>query len=187
MSIFVKLIGTMWLAFWLYWLLRSRGNKPSIRDGAWRRGAAVRLILFVGLFVWIRVSIIRHFLHHGGVLMPPVGGAVGVLLCAAGLAFAIWARVHLGRNWGIPMSVRQEHELVTSGPYAYVRHPIYTGILLAMFGSALAYLPWLAAFVLSSVYFVYSALTEEKAMLRQFPDQYPQYQTRTKMLIPSVF
>ena len=86
------------------------------------------------------------------------------------------------------MSLRQGHELVTSGPYALVRHPIYTGIMLAMIGAAvtLSFL-WLILFTLYFAYFIVSARTEEKMMLAQFPDTYPAYRRRTKMLIPFVF
>ena len=87
----------------------------------------------------------------------------------------------------MPMTLRQGHELVTTGPYRYVRHPIYAGILLAMLGSALAIgLWWLAVFFLSAIHFVYAAKKEESLMLEQFPDTYPAYKNRTKMLVPFV-
>ncbi len=109
-------------------------------------------------------------------------------MCLVGFGFAVWARIHIGRNWGMPMSLRQDHELVTSGPYAYIRHPIYTGIMLAMIGSVLAVgVLWLLLFVLYFVYFIISARTEERMMIAQFPDTYPAYRRRTKMLIPFVF
>jgi protein-S-isoprenylcysteine O-methyltransferase Ste14 len=86
------------------------------------------------------------------------------------------------------MSLREGHELVTSGPYAYVRHPIYSGLMLAMIGSAFtAGLLWLLGPVLYFIYFIFAARSEEKTMLTQFPDAYPAYRRRTKMLIPFVF
>jgi len=115
-------------------------------------------------------------------------GVMGVILCAAGIAFAIWARRHIGRNWGMPMSLQEDHELVTTGPYARVRHPIYSGMLLAMVGSMLAEgAGWLPPFLIFFVYFIYSAKTEEKLMVQQFPNEYPAYKERTKMLIPFVW
>jgi protein-S-isoprenylcysteine O-methyltransferase Ste14 len=87
----------------------------------------------------------------------------------------------------MPMTRKERPELVTSGPYAYVRHPIYTGILVAVFGSAIGTSPfWLIPFVLLGIYFVYGARREEKLMMEQFPEQYPQYMSRTKMLVPFV-
>jgi protein-S-isoprenylcysteine O-methyltransferase Ste14 len=122
-------------------------------------------------------------------LHPGIAGQwLGVVLCLVGFGFAVWARVHIGRNWGMPMSLREGHELVTSGPYAYVRHPIYSGLMLAMIGSAFtASLLWLLGLPLYFAYFLFSARSEEKTMRAQFPDAYPAYRRHTKMLIPFVF
>ena len=112
---------------------------------------------------------------------------LGVILCAAGVSFAVWARVHLGMIWGMPMSLREKPELVTSGPYQFVRHPIYSGFLIAMFGTALVDgMIWFLAFIIMGIYFIYSATREEKMMAEQFPDKYPEYKKRTKMLVPFV-
>ncbi|WP_460674011.1 methyltransferase family protein [Larkinella ripae] len=111
--------------------------------------------------------------------------SIGCLLCAAGVAFAIWARTHLGRNWGMPMSVKEKPDLVTTGPYRTIRHPIYTGILLAMFGCLVtAGFMWLIWLLLFGAYFIYSARKEENRLLDLFPTDYRAYQKRTKMLIP---
>jgi protein-S-isoprenylcysteine O-methyltransferase Ste14 len=104
------------------------------------------------------------------------------------LGFAIWARVHIGRNWGTPMTQKNEPELVTSGPYHLVRHPIYLGILVAGVGTAVALSwLWLTAVVLAGIYFVYSAAVEERYMTEQFPATYPVYKRSTKMFVPFVF
>lgn len=87
----------------------------------------------------------------------------------------------------MPMSRKESPELVTTGPYALVRHPIYTGIVLAMLGSALAQsLFWLAPLALGGAYFTYSARSEERLMTEQFQDQYPPYKKRTKMFVPFI-
>jgi protein-S-isoprenylcysteine O-methyltransferase Ste14 len=97
----------------------------------------------------------------------------------------VWARIHLGRNWGMPMTERTEPELVTSGPYRFVRHPIYSGILLGLLGTGLATsLYWLIGFGVALVYFTYSATVEERTLTATFPDAYPKYKAHTKMLIP---
>jgi len=107
---------------------------------------------------------------------------------ALGLSFAIWARVHIGRNWGTPMSQKDDPELVTSGPYHSVRHPIYSGILMAGVGTAVALSWfWLIAVVLAGAYFLYSATVEERNLAKQFPEAYPTYRRSTKMLVPFVF
>jgi protein-S-isoprenylcysteine O-methyltransferase Ste14 len=105
----------------------------------------------------------------------------------SGLGLAIWARVHLGRNWGMPMTERVEPELITSGPYRHIRHPIYTGLLLGMFGTALAtnLIGLVIAAVLSGVFY-YAARVEERNMIAAFPTAYPAYRASTKMLIPFI-
>ena len=90
-----------------------------------------------------------------GLNSNPWRAGLGLIFFAVGLGFAIWARVHIGRNWGTPMSQKNEPELVTSGPYRLVRHPIYSGILLAGVGTAVALSwQWLIAVALAGVYFV---------------------------------
>ena len=117
----------------------------------------------------------------------PVLAAVGAVVFLSGLGLALWARVHLGRNWGMPMTERAEPELVTSGPYRFVRHPIYSGILLGMLGTAMATdLYFLVAFGIALAYFSYSATVEERLLSASFPDAYPRYRAHTKMLIPYV-
>jgi protein-S-isoprenylcysteine O-methyltransferase Ste14 len=103
------------------------------------------------------------------------------------LGLAIWARVILGRNWGMPMTQRAEPELVTAGPYSLIRHPIYTGILLGMLGTALVTnLIGLGITLIVGVFFVYAARTEERNLIETFPAAYPEYRSHTKMLIPFV-
>ena len=114
-----------------------------------------------------------------------VAGVLGVVLCAFGVAVAIWARVHLGKNWGMPMSQKDKPELVMTGPYARVRHPIYSGILLAMLGSTIgASMFWLLPLVLFGSHFFYSARQEEQFMVTQFPEAYRAYMRRSNMLLP---
>jgi protein-S-isoprenylcysteine O-methyltransferase Ste14 len=97
------------------------------------------------------------------------------------------ARIHLGRNWGMPVSRKEDPELIMSGPYAHVRHPIYGGIILAMLGTTIgASVFWAVPLVLFGVYFVYAAHREENHMITQFPEQYPAYKRRTRMLLPLV-
>ena len=118
----------------------------------------------------------------------PWRAGLGLILFAVGLGFAIWARVHIGRNWGPPMSQKNEAELTTSGPYRLVRHPIYSGVLLAGVGTAVALSWWwLIPAALAGGYFIYSATVEERDLTVQFPDTYPAYRRSTKMLVPFIF
>ena len=118
----------------------------------------------------------------------PFSKALAMALFLIGLGLAVWARVHLGRNWAHPMSEKVDAELVTTGPYQYIRNPIYSGIMLAAIGTAVAVSwYWLVAVALMGSYFVYSASVEEHTMERLFPDTYPAYRRSTKKLIPFIF
>src|SRR5262249_50967074 len=110
---------------------------------------------------------------------------IGLAVVLMGLALAIWARIYIGRNWGMPMSEKLDPELVTTGPYSRGRHPIYSGIILATIGTAIAVsVYWLIAVALLGVYLGYSAVMEERYMTERFPDAYPAYKRSTKMIVP---
>ena len=170
-----------WAAFWLYWLVAAFSMKRG--HVQWRRQARIRLLLLVVVVVLSRAGAFR---GHG-VHTDPWREGLGLVLFAAGLAFAIWARVNIGRNWGGPMTRKEEPELVTSGPYRLVRHPIYSGILTAGIGTAIGLSWWWLVVVgLAGTYFIYSATVEERYMTEQFPDSYPAYMRSTKMLVPFI-
>ncbi len=171
-----------WAGFWLYWLVAAF----SVKRGRilWSRELRIRAVLVVVVILLVRFGAFR---THG-LDTSPWRAALGLVIFALGLGFAIWARVHIGRNWGSPMTQKNEPELVTSGPYRLVRHPIYSGILVAGVGTAVALnWLWLTAVVLAGIYFVYSAAVEERYMTEQFPDTYPLYKLSTKMFIPFFF
>ena len=171
-----------WAAFVLYWLVAAFSMKRG--HVQWSRELRIRALIFVVVIVLLRLGVFR---HHG-VHSDPLRAGVGLVLFALGLGFAVWARVHIGRNWGTPMTQKEDPELVTSGPYRLVRHPIYSGILLAGVGTALALSwLWLIAVVLAGTYVIYSATVEERYLTEQFPETYPAYRRSTKMLVPFVF
>ncbi len=171
-------VFSVWAVFWLCWLIAAVGAKRSVRTSRFRPP---------GLVVVVGVVLIRVF--HTGTLAvhSPILQVVGLILFASGLGLAVWARIYLGRNWGMPMTERAEPELVTSGPYRFVRHPIYSGLPLALLGTALATnLYWLIALLILGGYFTYSATVEERLMTTSFPADYAGYKAHTKMLIPFV-
>jgi protein-S-isoprenylcysteine O-methyltransferase Ste14 len=171
-----------WAAFWLYWLVAAFSMKRG--RVAWSHELRIRLLIAVVVVVMLRLGAFRGY----GVHSDPVRAGIGLVLFALGLGLAVWARLHLGRNWGTPMTQKDEPELVTSGPYSRVRHPIYSWILIAGIGTAVALnWLWLAAVLLAGIYFVYSATVEERFLTEQFPDAYPAYRRSTRMLLPFVF
>jgi protein-S-isoprenylcysteine O-methyltransferase Ste14 len=179
----------LWMMFCVVWLVAAFGVKRNIVSRpAWCRLPARVAVVAVLLLVFVR-RLNDHLLLAGVavLLASPVIALIGTMLCAAGIGFAIWARMVIGTNWGMPMTLKQGHELVTAGPYAHVRHPIYAGVMLAMLGSVLVIsLLWLVVLLLNGAQFVYAARKEEQLMLKNFPNEYPAYMRRTKMIIPFV-
>jgi len=180
-------MGVFWVIFLVVWLIGGLTSKRTARRAA---GPWIARVFFV-LIILIALQMPG---FHGAFnyLFKPIPNAslnwLGVLFSGIGFALAIWARFFLGRNWGMPMSLKENPELVTSGPYAYIRHPIYSGLLLAVVGSALTMGPWwFIMLIVSGMYFFYAAKHEEKLMLQEFPNQYPAYKAHTKMLVPFVF
>jgi protein-S-isoprenylcysteine O-methyltransferase Ste14 len=171
-------VGVLWGCVGVYWL----GAAVTAKHGSRTRRARAPGLLFVVAVLLLRALKIGDLAVHSYALR-----VVGVALIAGGLGLAVWARIYLGRNWGMPMTRKDEPELVTSGPYRLVRHPIYAGLLLGVLGTALATnLYWLIALMLMAAYFIYSARVEERELCASFPAAYPGYRATTKMLIPFV-
>lgn len=179
MATLKTVIAFAWIPFWIYWIASAAGAKES-RPG--RRWTPVGGLTAIAVLLIVRVFRTGSLAVHS-----PVLGVIGAVMFVAGLALAVWARVHLGRNWGMPMTERVDPELITSGPYRRIRHPIYTGLLLAMLGTALATnLVGLIIPVLLGAVFYYAATVEERSMTAAFPAEYPAYRASTKMLIPFI-
>jgi protein-S-isoprenylcysteine O-methyltransferase Ste14 len=175
-------IGVGWVAFWVYWLAVSTGAKPG--QSRWMRFAGVRVAMILLVLLLLRFRVLKgHAITH-----DPLLWGIGLAVWVLGLGLAVWARIYIGRNWGMPMSTKDDPELVTTGPYRSIRHPIYTGIILGMVGTAIAVsVYWLIAVVVLGAYFISSAVVEERNMTRLFPTTYPEYKHSTKMLIPFIF
>lgn len=179
------IVGALWILFLVVWRISAAYSKRTVQRTSRAWFLRVAIVIVAGFLLLARGSglhVIRTRLP-----MTPTVEAIGILCTALGIAFAFWARFYLGTNWGMPMSVQENAELVTTGPYAYVRNPIYSGMLLAMLGSAIIVgLAWLSIFVISGIYFIYSATQEEKLLVKQFPDTFPAYKARTRMLVPFI-
>ncbi len=172
-------IAIAWIVFWVYWLASAFG----VKEGR----AARRRIPMVGLSVLSVLLLVRVFRGGSLAIHSPVLGAIGAVVFASGIALAIWARIQLGRNWGMPMTQKAEPQLITSGPYRFVRHPIYSGLLAGVLGTALVTnLIGLVIVAVLGGFFYYSATVEEKNLTATFPTAYPAYRASTKMLIPFV-
>lgn len=167
-----------WAVFWVGWLLAAFTAKRSTHRGFGRLGPRGIAAIAVAL-------LIRGVGGRGLEIHSLAVGVVGTVIFATGIAVAVWARVILGRNWGMPTTQRLEPELITAGPYGWIRHPIYTGILLGVVGTGLVInLIGLGIAVILGAYFVWAARVEEQNLAATFPSTYPAYRERTKMLIP---
>jgi protein-S-isoprenylcysteine O-methyltransferase Ste14 len=179
-------LAVLWLAWLAYWVFAARDVKPVRRREPWAsRLLTVALTIPVALLTaapgqWLPWLSAR-FLPDTMIV-----DWAGLLMVTAGLALAVWARTHLGRNWSGTVTVKEDHELVRSGPYAIVRHPIYTGLLLAMLGTVIVLGEWrgLVAFCFLSAAFLLKLRREERFMAESFPDTYPGYRARVPALIP---
>jgi protein-S-isoprenylcysteine O-methyltransferase Ste14 len=172
-------IAIAWIIFWVYWFASAFGVKEG--RGSWRR------VPLNGVSALAVVLLLRVFRGGSLAIHSPVLAAIGAVVFACGIALAIWARVHLGKNWGLPMTQKAEPDLVTSGPYRFVRHPIYSGLLAGLLGTALV--TNLIGLIIAAVmggYFYYCAAVEERNLIATFPTAYPAYRAHTKMLIPFV-
>lgn len=189
MTIYHWIILAFWLVFIIVWAVSSRSVKPTVGGRRmWWREIRIRLAIAVLVILALRLFALGPALraaHIHWVNRSAELGVTGVMLCALGVGLAIWARTYLGRNWGIPMSRKENPELVTTGPYAYVRHPIYGGILIAILGTAIGLsVVWLIPFALGAVYFIFAARREEQLLAALFAEQYRAYRKRTKMFVP---
>ncbi len=186
--VYSYLFPVMWLCFLAYWWASSRNVKETEREeSAPSRLARLVLILGAAALLWLP-NVPPPLLDKR--FLPPGAWSfwIGAAITAGGLLFAVWARRHLGKNWSQAVTLKEGHELITSGPYALVRHPIYTGLLLGFVGCAVARGEWRG---LLAVALVFGALwhklkLEEKWMRAQFGQSYEAYSRRVTALVPYV-
>jgi protein-S-isoprenylcysteine O-methyltransferase Ste14 len=169
----------VWLVLFGAWMAGRFGNKRPIVKVQEKR--------FWALYVAYILLFLSPVFKEGG--QDRVWGFVGAVVCLAGAGFALWARLILGKNWSARAEEKVGHSLVTTGPYAFVRHPIYTGFLFGMLGFALSVgTVWsLAAFMFGVFSLLVRIPVEEGLMLRVFKDSYTNYSLRTKKLIPFIW
>ena len=180
------LFPVMWLSWAVYWWVLSRNVKVTARhEPLWSRLLHVIPLALAVLLLWfprIPLPVL------GDRFLPLIAWPfwAGVALTAGGLLFTVWARIKIGRNWSGIVTIKEGHELITSGPYAIVRHPIYTGLLLAFVGSALARAEWggILAVAIAGWALWRKLRFEERWLREQFGESYQAYSQRVAALVP---
>ena len=180
------LIVCLWIAWGLYWFVAARDVKTTVRhETVASRMAHIGPLLIAGLLLcakWLPLP----WLYERFLPATAAGYWAGAALLAAGLGFSVWARVLLGRNWSGTVTLKQDHELIRGGPYRWVRHPIYTGLLVGFSGTALALGEWRGVLALVIVFVALwrKLRMEERWLGEVFGPQYARYRDEVRALIP---
>jgi len=181
-----KIIPALWVIWVIYWIISASRTKTDEQRES-RPSRLLHYSLFLaGGAILISPNLLppvfskRQFTEYEAVYW------LSAALVALGLCISCFARASLGTNWSAPVTLKHGHELIRQGPYRYVRHPIYTGLLLAIFGTALETGAWRGAiaFALITLGVLYKYKTEEQFLTRKFGDEYRRYQAEVPALVP---
>jgi protein-S-isoprenylcysteine O-methyltransferase Ste14 len=177
-----------WIALGAFWLAGMASTKRTARAQSIGSRAIHLFFVLPGYLLLVEPRLAIGWLGERFVPVSSFALIAGLTVTIAGCLFAAWARVTLGSNWSGRITLKQDHELITTGPYALARHPIYTGLIVAAAGTSLAIGEWRCAIgmVLIVSAFVTKIRQEEPVMLGAFPDAYPAYRKRVKALIPGI-
>lgn len=179
----MALIGAAWIGFWMYWLCQIDWmRKTDAALDPWidrAQGGVVALCVAIMLLGWSGLGL-------GDVQLWTVLSVPGLLLTAAGLGLASWAGVQLGKHWSNEVAVVKDQPLVETGPYKYLRHPVYAGLLLAAFGTWLAAgrLSATLAFLAVAAAYLHKALREDRFLMAKLGERYQAYAKRAQRLVP---
>ena len=183
---FRDVIFAFWFLWGLYWAVAALRRGPVERRQPPLEGLAHLAVMGAGFILFYAADprwggLNRRFIPQGRVVH-----ALAVILTALGLGLAVFARVYLGRNWSAEVVIRKDHRLIESGPYARIRHPIYTGLLLALLGAVLAIGEFRAivGFAIITIAFFFKARREESFLVQEFGDEFDRYRRRTGLFLP---
>lgn len=184
----LRLNECLWIAMGIYWIASSlKVNKTRMKESVISRW------LHLGPTGFAFYALFNDVFDHsffGKQVFPPglMTGVLGNLITAFSLTFAIWARRHLGRYWSAAITLKEGHKLIRTGPYHYVRHPIYTGLLFGILGTALIEGKLLGLFIVVMIIAVYyrKIRLEEAVLSQAFGPEYQSYRKEVKALIPFV-
>ncbi len=179
-------IHALWVLFGFYWLVSALKRKKTKRRETWGQRFLYMLPLLAAAELLVRPEARYEWLGARFVPLNPAVEWAGVLLTAAGVTVAFWARWHLGANWSGVVTLKEGHELIRTGPYRNIRHPIYTGILLALFGTVVVTgeLRGLLAVAIAWLSFYWKARREESFLSQEFGEKFAAHAKQTGMFLP---
>jgi protein-S-isoprenylcysteine O-methyltransferase Ste14 len=185
---FLLVAVLIWAVFWVYWFISAWMTRSPVKrqQSQWSRMLNILIVIVWCFWVLYSGGFASGFLIQRAIPEGLIIGLTGTIITLLGLGFAVWARVHLGKNWsGLP-TIRVDHKLIRTGPYSLVRHPIYTGILCAIVGTALIFGEplGLMAFFLILVIYLWKIRVEEKYLQDEFGEDYFRYKKEVAALIP---
>lgn len=181
-------VASLWVALGLVWLVGAVIAKRSVRRQSWASRLGQELPVVAAFYLLFVPELRPQWLQRRFVTESPASMWIGLGLTALGIGFAIWARLWIGANWSGTITIKAKHELIQNGPYALVRHPIYSGFLLAILGTAIVRgeLGGLLALPLAALGWTLKLRMEESFMVQQFGTAYLDYKRRVKALVPYV-
>jgi protein-S-isoprenylcysteine O-methyltransferase Ste14 len=184
-----RLIVWAWCAMLAVWLIGALTTKRAVRRYSRFSRILETAVLIIAYFLIFDTDFSVGFLRARVLPATPSAHILGVAVTFAGLLFAIWARFRLGRNWSGEITIKQDHELIRTGPYSVVRHPIYSGLLLGLLGTAIAFgeVRDFIGVLLASVAWRLKSLVEEQYMTEQFGAEYTNYKREVKALVPFIW
>ena len=180
------ILNLMWGALGVYWLWNAprSGSSVTSEAGRWRvmRLSILALTFILLLSPWLRMG----WLGRRFVPDAEAGRALGLSITALGILLCVWARLHLGKYWSDKVVLKVDHRLIRSGPYRFLRHPIYSGVLLGILGTALAVGEWrgVVALAMMSVNYFVKARREERVLAGQFGEEFAEYARSAGFLVP---
>lgn len=188
---FLFIIAGIWIVFfcWLFIpaLLRG-GPRPEKISPSYTRNSILIFVIVIAILVIASNAEPDLFLWR---FVPDTAltGATGILLTVFGLGFSAYARHHLGKNWSSMVMIQKGHQLIRTGPYRYIRNPMYTGMLIAVTGAAIAIgiLAALAALVIAILSIMVKIRAEEELLRERFGNDYEEYRREVRALVPWVW
>ena len=185
-DVFRLLLEIPWTIFLVYWLIRAFKTRPTRQEESFASRYLVVVLVTIGYALLFTRSIGIGFMGDRFIPQTRVGAILGVVFTWMGIGLAIWARYHLAEFWSARVTIKEDHQLIRTGPYARLRHPIYTGLILATVGTTLVVDRWRCVFgtCLVVLGFCLKARKEESMLSQQFGDAFREHRRRTGFLLP---